>query len=54
MIRELGNVELFELCEKIYQKCNVLNVFNIGTKELSTALAGSSWLEANPEESLTN
>ena len=43
MIRELGNVELFELC-------NVLNVFSIGIKELSAALADSSWLKANPEE----
>ena len=49
MIRELGNVELFELCETIP---NVLNVFFIGIKELSTAPSGSSWLKANPEESL--
>ena len=32
MIRELGNVELFELCET-YQKCNVLTVFSFGIKE---------------------
>ena len=51
MIRELGNVELFDLCDR---KCNVLNVFSIGIKELSTAPAGSSWLKANPEESLIN
>ena len=39
MIRELGNV---------------LNVFSIGTKELSTAPADSSWLKAKAEESLIN
>ena len=39
---------------KQYQKCNVLNVFSIGTKEQSTAPADSSWLKANPEESLIN
>ena len=54
MIRELGNVELFEWWRNITAKCNVLNVFSNGIKELSTALADSSWLKANPEESLTN
>ena len=52
MIRELGNVELFELCETIPKvQCSV---FFIGIKELSTALADNSWMTANPEESLTN
>ena len=37
MIRELGDVELIELCE--YQKYNVLAVFFVGIKELCTALA---------------
>ena len=32
MIREMGNAELFELCETI-PKCNVLNVFSVGIKE---------------------
>ena len=32
MIREMGNVELFELCETI-PKYNVLNVFSFGIKE---------------------
>ena len=31
-IREMGNVELFELCETI-PKCNVLNVVTLGIKE---------------------
>ena len=39
---------------KQFQKCNVLNVFSIGIKELSTALADTFWLKANPEESLIN
>ena len=39
---------------KQYQKYNVLTVFSIGIKELSTALADNSWLKANPEESLIN
>ena len=33
MIREMGNVELFELCEKKIQKCNAQNAFFIGIKE---------------------
>ena len=41
MIRELGNVELFELCETIH-KCNVLTIFSTGIKELCTALADNS------------
>ena len=49
MIRELGNVELFELCETT-PKYNVLTVFSNGIKELSTVVADSSWLKANPEE----
>ena len=32
-------------CAKLYQKYNVLNVFSIGIKELSTALADNSWLK---------
>ena len=32
MIREMCNVELFELCETI-QKCNAQNAFFIGIKE---------------------
>ena len=32
MIRDMGNVELFELCETI-QKCNAQNAFFIGNKE---------------------
>ena len=54
MIRELGNVELFELCETTPKVQCSHCVFFIGIKELSTALADNSWLTANPEESLTN
>ena len=41
MIREMGNVELFELCEK-FRKCNAQNAFFIGIKELSIALVDLS------------
>ena len=53
MIRELGNVQLFELCET-EPRVQCSHRLFIGIKELSTALADSSWLKANPEESLTN
>ena len=53
MIRELGNVVLFEVCETS-QKCNVLNVFSIGIKELCTARADNAWFTAKPAENLTN
>ena len=39
MIRELGNVELFALCETIPKVHNVLTVFLIGIKEFCIALA---------------
>ena len=52
-IRELGNAEFFELCET-FPKYNVRTVFSIGIKELCTALADTSWLTANPEESFIN
>ena len=45
MIREMGNVELFEA--KQFRKCNAQNAFFIGIKELSVALADISWLKAN-------
>ena len=48
MIRELGNVELFELCETT-PKFNVLTVHTIGIKELSTALADNARFTTNPE-----
>ena len=44
----------YSSCAKMYQKYNVLTVFFLGIKELSTALAGNSWLTANPEENFTN
>ena len=42
MIRELGNVELFEFCETTPKAHNVPNVFFNGIKELCTALADSA------------
>ena len=53
MIREMV-MWSYSSCAKPYQKYNVLNVFSIGIKELSTAPADSSWLKANPEENSTN
>ena len=50
MIRELGNVEFFELCETTQKRYNVLTVFFNEIKELSTAPADTSWLKANSEE----
>ena len=44
----------YSSCAKLHQKYNVPNAFFIGIKELCTAPADSSWLKANPEESLTN
>ena len=41
MIREMGNVELLELCETI-PKCNAQNAFFIGIKECSIALVDIS------------
>ena len=41
MIRELGNVELFELCETV-PKVQCLTVFFIGIRELCTARADIS------------
>ena len=41
MVREMGNVELFELCET-FSKNNVLTVFCIGIKELCTALVDNA------------
>ena len=40
-IRELGNVLFFELCE-LHQKYNVLTVFLVVIKDLSTALADNA------------
>ena len=49
MTREMGNVEL-----KQFQKCNAQNVFSVGIKECSVALADTSWLKANPANIFTN
>ena len=53
MIRELGNVELFELCETT-PKIQCSQCLLYWNQEMCTAPADSSWLKANPEESLTN
>ena len=41
MFRELV-MWSYSSCAKQYQKCNVLNVFSIGIKELSTVLADNA------------
>ena len=53
MIRELGKKELFELCETMtkVQCSHCLLYCNQG---IVYCFADSSWLKANPEESLTN
>ena len=53
MIRELGNVELFELCETIpkVQCSQCLLHWNRG---IVYCTCGQFWLKANPEEKLTN
>ena len=54
MTREMGNVELFELCERNPKvQCSQNAVF-IGIKEWSIALVDISWLKANPANILTN
>ena len=54
MIREMGSVELFELCETIpkVQCSHSLLYWNQGI--VYCTCADNSWLTANPEESLTN
>ena len=42
MIKDMGYVELFELCETKFLKCNAKNAFFTGTKASFTALAGIS------------
>ena len=42
MIREMGNVELFELCETKFLNCNAQNAFFTGLKASFTALVGIS------------
>ena len=44
----------YSSCAKLHQKYNVLTVFFIRIKELSTALADDAWFTANPEENLTD
>ena len=46
MIKDMGNVEQFELCET----CNAKNAFFTGIKASSTALAGISRERINPAE----
>ena len=52
--REVGNVELFELCETIPKVQCSQCLLLLEPRRLSTALADNSWLKANPEESSTN
>ena len=53
MIRELGDVELFELCETAPKVQCSQCLLHLGIKELCTALADNAWFTANPEENLT-
>ena len=53
MIREMDNVEFIRVMQNNSESA-VLNVFSLGIKEWSTAPADTSWLKANPEESLIN
>ena len=53
MIREMGNVELFELRETI-PKVQSSGCLLIGIKELSFAHEDISWLNANPANIFTN
>ena len=53
IIREFGNVELFELCETM-PKVQCSHCFLWKSRNCLLQFADSSWLTANPEESLTN
>ena len=55
MIRELGIVELFELCETIHTKSAMFSMSSLlESRNCLLHLRTVSWLEANPEESLIN
>ena len=55
MIRELGNVELFQLCETIHTKSAMFSMSSpLESRNYLLHLRTVSWLEANPEESLIN
>ena len=53
MIREMGNVELFELCET-FPKVQCSQCLLYWNQGVIYCTWDSSWLKANPEESLTN
>ena len=50
MIKDMGNVELLELCERISQKCSAKSAFFTGIKASFIALAGNSWKQVKPTE----
>ena len=50
MIRELGDVELFELCETTPKVQRSQFFSSLEFKELCTALADNAWFTANPEK----
>ena len=54
MVRELENVELFELCETISKSAMFSMSSPLESRSGSTALVDISWLKANPEESILN
>ena len=49
MIKDMGNVELFELCETI-PKVQYTERFLTGINSLFIALAGISWKKVKPVE----
>ena len=53
VIREIGNVELFEYAKQ-FRKCNVLNVFSIGIKEVSISTCGHLLVECESSPKSTN
>ena len=52
MIREMGNVELFKLCETI-PKVQCSECLICWSQGWSIALVDISWLKGNPQESFT-
>ena len=53
MIRELGSVELFELCETM-PKVQISQCILYLNQGIVFSLAGISWLKANAEENFIN
>ena len=54
MIKDMGNVEQFELCETKILKCTAKNAFFTGIKTSFVALAGIPWKIVKPAEAPFN